>query len=259
MTVDAVSLLGLVLFAFLAGALDAMVGGGGLIQLPATVLLLPAGMPAVVALGTSKLASLCGTAVAAVTYYRRMPPDSAVVTPLTAAAFAGSFLGARLATALPPEALEPVILALLPAVAVFTWRRPELGSTTRARLAARTQLVAAALLGAGVGAYDGFFGPGTGTFLILGLITIVGLDFLHASAAAKIANTATNLAALIVFAAAGAVLWPEGAVMAAANVGGSVVGARLALRYGNRFVRGVFLVVVSALIARLAYDVLVAR
>lgn len=259
MTVDAVSLLGLAFFAFLAGALDAMVGGGGLIQLPATVLLLPPGMPAVVALGTSKLASLCGTAVAAVTYYRRMPPDPAVVTPLTTAAFAGSYLGARLATAMPSESLEPVIMLLLIAVAVFTWRRPEVGSTSRARLASRAQLVAAAVLGAAIGAYDGFFGPGTGTFLILGLITVVGLDFLQASAAAKIANTATNLAALLVFAAAGAVLWPEGAVMAAANVGGSVVGARVALRYGNRLVRTIFLAVVTALIARLGFDVLLGR
>ncbi len=245
----------LCLAALLAGALDAVVGGGGLVQLPALLLVLPQ-VPVVSLLGTNKLASVVGTGSAAVTYSRRVEVDRATAVPMVLAAFAGSALGALVAASVPSSALRPVVLVALVVVLVVTLRQPALGEVERLRLAPRAQRGVAVVGGALIGFYDGAVGPGTGTFLVFLLVSAVGLSFLHASATAKAANTATNLAALALFAAAGHVLWGLGALMALANLAGSQVGARLAVRRGSAWVRRVFLVVVTALVARLAVDVL---
>ncbi len=242
-------------FAALAGGLDAVVGGGGLVQLPALLLVLPHA-PVVALLGTNKLASVVGTASAAMTYARRVPVDRATAGPMAVAAFAGSGAGALLATVAPAAALRPVVLLALVGVLVFTWRRPGLGEVEALRLAPRHQRTVTVAGGAGIGAYDGLVGPGTGSFLVFLLVGMVGLSFLHASATAKAVNTATNLAALLLFGLGGHVLWGLGAAMAASNLAGSQVGARLAIRRGSAWVRRVFLVVVTALVLRLAYDVL---
>jgi uncharacterized membrane protein YfcA len=241
--------------AFLAGGLDAVVGGGGLVQLPALLVALP-GTPVVALLGTNKLASVVGTSSAAVTYSRRVTVDRATAAPMVVAAFVGSGLGALLATVVPGSALKPVVLVALVAVLVFTWRRPGLGEVEALRLHPRHQRLVTVLGGAGIGVYDGLVGPGTGSFLVILLVGVVGLSFLHASATAKAVNTATNLAALLLFAVAGHVLWGLGAAMAVSNLLGAQVGARLAVRRGSAWVRRVFLVVVTALVLRLAYDVL---
>ncbi|MCW2666066.1 MAG: hypothetical protein JWN57_1028 [Frankiales bacterium] len=253
---DAVSvpdLLALCAFAFFAGALDAVVGGGGLIQLPALLIVLPA-VPVVSLLGTNKLASVVGTASAAVTYARRVQVDRPQAVAMAAAAFVGSGLGALLATRADSEVLRPVVLVALLAVLAYTVRRPALGELEALRLTPRVQRAVAVLGGALIGLYDGFVGPGTGSFLVFLLVGGVGLSFLHASATAKVVNTCTNLAALLLFAAGGHVLWALGAAMAVSNLAGSQVGARLALARGSAWVRRVFVVVVSVLIARLAYD-----
>lgn len=242
-------------FAALAGGLDAVVGGGGLVQLPALLLVLPAA-PVVALLGTNKLASVVGTASAATTYARRVPVDRGLAEPMVAAAFAGAGIGALLATVAPGSALRPVVLVALVAVLVFTWRRPGLGEVEARRLPPRHQRAVTVGGGFGIGLYDGLVGPGTGSFLVFLLVGAVGLSFLHASATAKAVNTATNLAALLLFALGGHVLWGLGAAMAASNLAGSQVGARLAIRRGSAWVRRVFLVVVTALMLRLAYDVL---
>lgn len=242
-------------FAAFAGGLDAVVGGGGLVQLPALLLVLPQA-PVVALLGTNKLASVVGTASAAATYARRVPVDRGTAVPMVVAAFAGSAVGALLATIAPGSALRPVVLVALVAVLVFTWRRPGLGEVEQLRLHPRHQRAVTLVGGAGIGLYDGLVGPGTGSFLVFLLVGVVGLSFLHASATAKAVNTATNLAALLLFALGGHVLWGLGAAMAASNLAGSQVGARLAIRRGSAWVRRVFLVVVSALVLRLAYDVL---
>lgn len=241
--------------AALAGGLDAVVGGGGLLQLPALLLVLP-GIPIVSLLGTNKLASVVGTGSAAVTYARRVPVDRGIAVPMVAVAFGGSAVGALLATRAPSGALKPVVLAALVAVLVFTWRRPQLGEVEALRLSVRAQRRVTVGGGGAIGLYDGLVGPGTGTFLVFLLVGGVGLSFLHASATAKAVNTATNLAALLLFALGGHVLWGLGAAMAASNLAGSQVGARLAVRRGSGWVRRVFLVVVSALVLRLAYDLL---
>ncbi len=245
----------LCLFAFLAGGLDAIVGGGGLVQLPALLVVLPQA-PVVALLGTNKLASVVGTASAAVTYNRRIAVDRPTAARMAVAAFLGSAGGALVATQVGSDALKPLVLAALVVVFVYTLRTPSLGEVEKLRLGAGAQRTVALAGGALIGFYDGFIGPGTGSFLVFLLVGAVGLSFLHASATAKVVNTATNLAALALFAAGGHVLWALGAAMAASNLAGSQVGTRLAIRRGSGWVRRVFIVVVSALIVRLAFDVL---
>ncbi len=249
------TVLALCLCAALAGGLDAVVGGGGLVQLPALLVALP-GTPIVALLGTNKLASVVGTSSAAVTYSRQVTVDRGTAAPMVLVAFVGSGLGALLATVAPGNALKPVVLVALVAVLVFTWRRPGLGEVESLRLHPRHQRLVTVVGGFGIGVYDGLVGPGTGSFLVFLLVGVVGLSFLHASATSKAVNTATNLAALLLFAFAGHVLWGLGAAMAASNLVGAQVGARLAVRRGSAWVRRVFLVVVTALVLRLAYDVL---
>ncbi len=240
-------------FALLAGAVDAVVGGGGLVQLPA--LLLVPGLTPVQALATNKLAGIMGTSVSAATYYRRVHPDLRTATPMAVAALGGAAGGALLASSLPAQVFRPVILVALVGVAVYTVARPALGRATSLRWADRRHLAGAVALGVGIGFYDGLLGPGTGTFLVIGLVAVLGYAFLEASAKAKIVNAATNLGALGVFALQGAPLWKLGLAVGAANIAGAYLGARMAVAKGSRFVRVVFRVVVGGLIVRLAWDV----
>ncbi len=241
-------------FALLAGAVDAVVGGGGLVQLPALLVVLPQA-PVVALLGTNKLSSIVGTASAAVTYLRRTKVDVRTAVTMATAAFLGSGGGALLATRIRSDVLQPIVLIALVAVFAYTLRRPALGEVELLKLPPRAQRLVALSGGAVIGFYDGLAGPGTGSFLVFLLVGAVGLSFLHASATAKVVNTATNASALLLFAAGGHVLWAVGAAMAVSNLLGAQLGARLAIRHGSRLVRRVFLVVVTALIARLTWDV----
>lgn len=243
----------LVLAAFAAGWIDAVVGGGGLIQLPA-LLLVPQLAP-VQALATNKLASIAGTATSSLTYYRRVKPDLRTALPMAGLALAGSFGGAAVATVLPTEVFKPIIVVALAAVAVFVAVRPKLGAATSLRFTGRRHLVVACALGIVIGFYDGMLGPGTGAFLVIALVSVVGYDFIASSAKAKIVNFATNLGALALFVPTGAVVWGLGLCLAAANVAGSYLGSRTAIAKGTGFVRAVFLVVAGALIVKLGHDV----
>ena len=243
----------LLLAAFAAGWIDAVVGGGGLIQLPA-LLLVPQLAP-VQALATNKLASIAGTATSSLTYYRRVKPDLRTALPMAGLALAGSFGGAAVATVLPTEVFKPIIVVALAAVAVFVAVRPKLGAATSLRFTGRRHLVVACALGIVIGFYDGMLGPGTGAFLVIALVSVVGYDFIASSAKAKIVNFATNLGALALFVPTGAVVWGLGLCLAAANVAGSYLGSRTAIAKGTGFVRVVFLVVAGALIVKLGHDV----
>ncbi len=244
----------LVLVAFAAGWVDAVVGGGGLLQLPA--LLLVPGITPVHALATNKFASIFGTATSSVTYYRRTHPDLRTALPMAGFALAGSFAGASVAALLPVAVFKPIIVLALLGVAIFTATRPAMGADTRLRFSDRRRHHgSAALIGAGIGFYDGMLGPGTGTFLVISLVSVLGYNFLEASAKAKIVNFATNLGALLLFVPHGAVLWGLGAVLAAANMGGGYLGSRTAIARGTGFVRVAFLAVVAVLIVRLGFDV----
>ena len=243
----------LVLAAFAAGWIDAVVGGGGLIQLPA-LLLVPQVAP-VQALATNKLASIAGTATSSLTYYRRVKPDLRTALPMAGLALAGSFGGAAVATVLPTEVFKPIIVVALAAVAVFVAVRPKLGAATSLRFTGRRHHVVACALGIVIGFYDGLLGPGTGAFLVIALVSVVGYDFIASSAKAKIVNFATNLGALALFVPTGVVVWGLGLSLAAANVAGSYLGSRTAIAKGTGFVRVVFLVVAGALIVKLGHDV----
>jgi uncharacterized membrane protein YfcA len=238
------------LAAVTAGFVDAVVGGGGLVQLPALLLGVP-GVTPVQVLATNKLSSIFGTTMASATYYRRLRPDPRTFVPLMIAAFGGSAAGAVVASHLPESAFQPIVLAALVLVGGWVLLRPSLGEVTDLRFAGHHLTLAAVGTGLVVGFYDGALGPGTGSFLVIGLVGLLGYSFLEASAKARIANVATNLAALIVFVPQGAVMWHVGLVMASCNLLGGWLGARVAVSRGTRFVRVFFLFVVSGFVIRI--------
>jgi uncharacterized membrane protein YfcA len=238
-----------------AGLIDSMVGGGGLIQVPALFAALPHA-PHAELLGTSKLAGIGGTTSAAFRYARNVQIPWRFALPATIAAFFASLVGAVLTTRIPSEFFRPLVPIMLTTVFIYVARRHDFGKH-HAPLAADARAIALAALGGGViGLYDGFFGPGTGTFLVFFFVRLFALDFLHASASAKVVNIAANASALLTFAATGNVLWLLGFAMMACNIAGAIIGSHLAIRHGSAFVRKVFLIVVSALIAKTAWDAL---
>jgi len=244
----------LVGFAFLAGFVDAIVGGGGLIQVPALLVLRPdAGIPTL--FGTNKFASIFGTASAALRYLRTVSLPWGVIATTAAAAFAASFLGAKLVSQLDPNLLKPVVLLALLMVLAYTLWKKDLGKLHAPKLARPQQYSVGMGIGAVLGFYDGFLGPGTGSFLIFAFVGLFGFSFLAASAAAKCVNFATNAAALSYFIPHQQVLYQLAIPMAASNVAGSYLGSHLALKKGSGFVRLVFLGVVSALLCKLAWDI----
>ena len=242
----------LLLAGFAAGWIDAVVGGGGLIQLPA--LLLFPGMTPVQALATNKLGSIFGTTTSAITYYRRTSPDLRTAIPMALCALAGAFGGAGIAVILPTELIEPIIVAALVAVLLFTIAKPKAGELSRLKYTGQGHYLRAILIGVVIGGYDGMIGPGTGSFLIIAMVTVLGYSFLQASAKAKIVNLATNLGALLLFLPGGHVLIGLGLAMGVMNMLGGYLGARMAISKGSRFIRIIFVIVVSALILKLGSD-----
>ena len=242
--------------AFVAGLVDAVVGGGGLIQIPALFAAYP-GLPPATLFGTNKCASVVGTSAATWRYTLRVKMPWRTILPAAAAAFAFSYAGAAAVAWLPKDAVRPLILALLVFAAVYTLKRKDFGQAHAPAHAGHRELIYATLLGGVIGFYDGFFGPGTGSFLIFLFVRFFGFDFLHASAGAKVVNVATNLAALAYFVPNGYWLPVLAAAMAAANLGGSLAGTWLALRHGSGLIRRVFLLVVGVLIVRFAWDTVV--
>ncbi len=230
-----------------------MVGGGGLIQLPALLLGLPGASPVQV-LATNKLSSICGTTAAAATYYRRIRPDPRTFLPLMALAFAGSAAGAAAAYLIPRSAFDPIVLVVLLGVGAYVLVKPDFGDRTSLRFAGHRHTAAAMVTGAAVGFYDGALGPGTGSFFVFVLVGLLGYSFLEASAKARLANWATNFAALCVFVPRGDVLWGLGLLMGAANLLGGYLGARTAVTRGSRFVRVLFVVVVGGFVVRIGGD-----
>ncbi|ALE05311.1 hypothetical protein AL755_07255 [Arthrobacter sp. ERGS1:01] len=238
---------------FAAGWIDAVVGGGGLLQLP--VMLMIPGITPVQALATNKMGSIFGTTTSAVTYYRRVKPDLRTALPMAGVALLGSLGGAVVASSLPGSVFKPIIVAALVAVALFTALKPNIGELTVLRHSGHRHYILAGLIGGVIGFYDGLIGPGTGSFLVIALVSLMGYAFLEASAKAKIVNLATNAGALMIFAPHGALLWGVGLVLGGANMAGGYLGARTAVKQGNKFIRIVFLAVVTVLIIKLGFDV----
>ena len=249
-------LLWLSLFAFLAGFIDAVVGGGGLIQLPALFIFLPADLAASVPLvfGTNKLSSICGTSMALLQYARRVKIPWGSILPAGIAAFAFSALGARVVQLVHSDFLKPLVLLLLIAVAIYTYMQKSLGHLHAPKFLAHHERLLAVTVGVAIGFYDGFFGPGTGSFLIFIFIGLFGFDFLTASASSKAINFATNFAAVIAFSVNGYVLYQYALPMGLCNVAGALLGARLAILKGTRFVRVLFLALITIMIVRFGYE-----
>lgn len=243
----------LCLFSFVAGFVDAIVGGGGLIQLPALMILLP-GESIPTLFGTNKLVSSTGTAVAAFQYSRQVRIDWHLVGPATLTAFIFSFWGSKTVALMNPAFLRPVILILLVLVAIYVFVIKDLGLIHQPKHPRHHARWLGILTGAVIGFYDGFFGPGTGSFLIFIFVGIFGFSFLFASASAKVINLSTNLASVLYFASTDHILYRVAAPMAVCNILGSITGSRLAILKGSRFVRVFFLIIVSALILKLARD-----
>lgn len=239
--------------AFLAGFVDAVVGGGGLIQLPALFSVYPQAIPGAL-FGTNKFASIFGTAAATMRYARGARLRWPMLLPAALGALVFAFLGARAVSMLPVEVIRPLVLAMLIAVAIYTFKKKALGTVHVPRLKDMTEMWLGLATGAVLGFYDGFFGPGTGAFLIFIFVRLFGYDFLNASANAKVINTVTNFAALLYFIPTGNVLWLAAAIMAVSNVAGSVTGSHVAIRRGATFVRRVFLAVLTAIILKFGYD-----
>ncbi|GKT16457.1 TSUP family transporter [Acidovorax sp. SUPP2522] len=241
------------LASLLAGFVDAIVGGGGLILVPALFATFTNAPPATL-LGTNKSASIWGTGIATWQYSRRVQMRWQAMLPAAAAGFIGAFAGAWTVTVISADSLRKLLPLILLAVLLYTLARKDLGRHHTPRFEGRIETRLACAIGLVVGFYDGFFGPGTGSFFVFLFVRLLGYDFLNASVSAKLLNLATNVAAIILFAAKGHVWWHFAVPLAVANVVGSVIGTHMALKHGTGFVRGIFIVVVSALILKTGYD-----
>ena len=243
-------------FAGLAGFIDSIAGGGGLIQLPALFIVLPPQTEVPAILGTNKLSSICGTSVATAQYAQRIDINWQVALYAAIPAFIFSSIGASVVSAFNKDILRPIILMLLIAVALYTLIQKKFGTEHLPKLSRKKEKLYATLIGIGIGFYDGFFGPGTGSFLIFLFIGVFGLDFLRASAISKVVNFSTNLAAVLYFGTNGNVMFLVGLPMGVCNIVGALLGARLAILRGSTFIRTLFLLVIFAIIAKFGYDTL---
>jgi len=237
---------------FFAGFVDSIAGGGGLIQLPALLIGLPK-TDTVTVLGTNKLGSVFGTTTAAALYRRQIKPDIRVLAAMALPAFVGSAAGASLASRIPTQSMRPIVLVLLIVVAIYTWLKPDLGKIELLRHAPKQRIQISIAAGLIIGFYDGIFGPGTGSFLML-ILVVLGYAFITASAIAKVVNVSTNVGAIIIFGLNGAIIWQLGLILGAANVTGAIFGSRLAIKGGSTLVRKVFLIVTLALILKVGID-----
>ena len=248
----------LCIFAFFAGFVDAIGGGGGLIQLPA-LFILRGDLAHPFLIATNKMSAVTGTAAATVSYLRRIAINWRLVRYGMAAAAVFSWLGAQIVSLLSPAIFRPLMLILLIGVAIYTFRRKHFGLHARTTRWSDKPLLPMIVICAAVGFYDGFFGPGTGSFLMVAFVGILGMDFLNASATTKVINVTTNVAALVFFALNHTIIYSTAIPMGICNAGGGWIGSHLALKHGSQFVRRVFLLVVVGVILRFGYDVVLGK
>ena len=251
--ISTLTLIFILIAAFSAGFVDAIAGGGGLIQLPALLISFPDREVAEVA-GTNKLGSIFGTSAAALNYRRNIKTDSKLLLAMVLPAFIGSGSGSLLATKISTEQLKVAIVVMLVAVFAYTLARPDLGKVEVLKGAAKRQRTVGAVAGLTIGFYDGFIGPGTGTLLMIVLVAALGFAFIGASAIAKVVNVATNFASILVFGISGSIMWVVGLAVGICNLAGGIIGSRVAIRRGSDFVRKFYLVVTFALIVRVLFD-----
>lgn len=242
------------LAAFFAGFVDAIVGGGGLIQTPVVLMTFPQ-MPVATLLGTTKIPSFCGTAISFYHYSKRVLIHWKLVGLIAVLAFAASLLGSAMVSHVSNHMFKPIILVALCVVAVYTYTKKDFGQIESKKIDFSIALFKGAISGLLIGFYDGFIGPGTGSFLILIFISLLGNDFLHASAHAKLVNLATNLASILYFSLSGNIIFALAIPMAVSNMLGGYLGSKFALLKGNKFIRLFFLAIVIGTIIRFMFDV----
>ena len=240
--------------AFVAGFIDAIVGGGGLVQTPAVLVVLPQ-HPVATLLGTTKIPSFFGTSMAAYQYAGRVPLQKKLLLLMCTLALVAAYLGSQTVSLVSNSFMKPVIFGMLILVAVYTFSKKDFGTSSSIEKNKKNEAIFSAGFAILVGFYDGFIGPGAGSFLILFFISILGFDFLKASAHAKFVNLATNVGSIIFFGGSGHILFQYAIPMAVCNFTGSLLGARLAIWRGNAFIRVFFLVVIIGTILRFGYDI----
>jgi hypothetical protein len=240
--------------AFAAGFIDAIVGGGGLIQTPAGLILLP-NLPVSTVIGTLKIPAFSGTSFAAYQYLKKVTMDWKLLVIMMAVALPAAFIGSILLTYMSNDFMKPLLLFILSLLVIYTYAKKNFGQHIAKDVSKITQIWNAVLISIVVGFYDGFIGPGTGSFLVVAFIALMGFDSLHASANAKMVNLSTNFGSICLFMIKGKIIWAIALPMAASNAFGGWLGAKLAITKGNGFIRIFFLVVVIGTLVRFAYDV----
>lgn len=240
--------------AFAAGFVDAIVGGGGLIQTPVALILMP-NVPVANIIGSLKIPAFSGTSFAAYQYLKKVTMNWRLLMVMSLIAFASAFAGSTLLTHVSNDFMKPLLLVVLTLLAVYTFIKKNFGQHQEKLLSVKTQIIYAVIISLTVGFYDGFIGPGTGSFFVVAFVSVLGFDFLHASANAKMVNLATNFGSICLFMLKGKILWMIALPMAVCNAIGGFIGAKLAISKGNGFIRAFFLVVVVGTLIRFAYDV----
>jgi uncharacterized membrane protein YfcA len=253
-----VVIISLIMLSFVAGFIDAVVGGGGLIQIPALLISLPK-TPLPTIFGTNKIAALAGTSISALQYSKRIKFNYKLLITISICAGLASFLGAKVVSFINVNTLKSIILVVLILIAIYTFLKKDIGTVQTKNLSFDKQLIYGSLIGIMVGFYDGFFGPGTGSFFVLGFVVILGFEFVQASAYSKVINCMTNISALLVFIKQGNYILELAIIMSVCNITGNVIGTRLALKKGNTFVRTIFLLIVTLMIFRYGYDLFILK
>ena len=251
---DTSTIIILCLAAFAAGFVDAIVGGGGLIQLPIALIALSA-YPVAAVIGSLKIPSFSGTFFAAIQYVRKVQLNWKLLIMMMLLASGSAFLGSTILTKVHNDFMKPVLLIVLSIVAIYTFLKKDFGQHIQKNISGNKKLLYAILISIVIGFYDGFIGPGTGSFLILAFILLMRIDFLHASASAKMVNLATNTGSIVLFIIKGTMIWSIAIPMAISNAIGGIIGAKLAINKGNKFIRIFFLLVIVGTLIRFAYDV----
>lgn len=240
--------------AFLAGFVDAIVGGGGLIQTPVALILMP-NLAVSSIIGSLKIPAFSGTSFAANQYLKKVDMNWKLLSIMALVAFASAFLGSHLLTKVHNDFMKPLLLVVLTLIAIYTFTKKDFGIHQAKEHTVKRQFLLAISMSIVLGFYDGFIGPGTGSFLVLGFVSVLGFDFLHASANAKMVNLATNFGSICLFVLKGKIIWAIAIPMAICNAFGGWIGAKLAIKKGNGFIRVFFLIVVIGTLIRFGYDV----
>lgn len=239
---------------FFAGFVDAIVGGGGLIQTPVALILLPNFAVSSI-IGSLKIPAFSGTSFAARQYLKKVTMNWKLLLIMAIIAFVSAFLGSTLLTLVSNDFMKPLLFVVLILIAIYTFMKKNFGNHQVKNLSENELLLYGILMSIVIGFYDGFIGPGTGSFLVLGFVAILGFDFLHASANAKMVNLATNFGSICFFVLKGKIIWAIAIPMAVCNALGGFIGAKLAIKRGNGFIRIFFLIVVIGTLIRFGYDV----